>query len=94
MDKPYRLEGAYVVGPNLKMWVEHLAELTGVDDELRAEEFVRLLNAAHQHGRKAGAVECRETMAAFVEGAVDAITATSIRANWSGRWGDDPGARP
>ena len=39
----------------------------------------------------AGAQECREMMARFVEGAGDVITAISIRANWNPTWGADPG---
>lgn len=39
----------------------------------------------------AGAQACREMMARFVEQGGDAITATSIRANWAPSWGPDPG---
>lgn len=38
-----------------------------------------------------GAQACREMLARFVEQGGDAITAMSIRANWSPSWGPDPG---
>lgn len=38
-----------------------------------------------------GAQACREMMARFVEQGGDAVTAASIRANWSPSWGQDPG---
>ena len=41
-------------------------------------------------GFVAGAQACREMLARFVEQGGDPITAASIRANWSPRWGPDP----
>ena len=54
--------------------------MEGYVTEERAEEMFR-----------EGLQAMREMLARFVEQGGDAVTATSIRANWNPSWGKDPG---
>lgn len=61
------------------------------DAHAEAEEITAVLYRSHCRSFRQGAQECREMLARFVEQGGDAITAASIRANWSPSWGPDPG---
>lgn len=65
------------------------AKLAGAIGDLHIEKA--LSKYRRQQGFREGAQACREMMARFVEQGGDAVTAASIRANWSPSWGDDPG---
>lgn len=75
------------------------AMLDSAQDALRmALEMARSEHLQAKRNFIAGAQECREMLARFVEqgggpvrGGIHVLIAQSIRANWNPSWGDDPG---